>query len=174
VGIHVPALEELWAPGDAEPTFGLAIAWRLTESGRDDDPERWYPAKDKQELMSSLDIVAKTLVIADSWFLQFRTFSDVVEGFRKRTGLTEIPGLESHRELAALNYGLLLLLDGAKQEALKWLKFAATALSQPRYWDPKLGTITYVKLPGTRQIKPTKDDVLRVKVAEAAILKAES
>lgn len=173
VGIHVPGLNELWALDREGKSFGLLIAWRLSDAATEHGGERWYHAKNKEQLENNLKIVAATLVKADGWFHQFRSFSDVVEQFRIRSGLPSAPTGDL-RVVGALNYGLLLLLADAKEEAARWLRFAGELLSRPMYWNAKARTFSHAQVPGLKLMKPTKDDDLRRRVIDSALAKAEA
>jgi hypothetical protein len=120
-----------------------------------------------------LKIVAATLAKSDEWFLQFRSFSDVAEQFRIRSGLPSAP-TGTCNVVGVLNYGLLLLLAGDKQEAVRWLRFTGELLSRPRYWDAKARTFYHEQAPGLKLMMPTKDDERYRKLVDSALAKAES
>ena len=173
IGIHVPGLEDLWALDREERYFGLLIAWRLSDTASEHGGERWYHAKNKEQLEKNLKVVAVTLAKANGWFDQFRSFLDVVEQYRVRSGLPsaptgDLPGV------AVLNYGLLLLLAEAKQEAARWLCFAGEILARPLYWNAKTRTFSHEAAPGLKRMKPTKDDELRRRVIDSALARVES
>ncbi len=173
IGIHAPSFDSLWAMDGEKRHFGLLIAWRLFDAATEQDAERWYNAKNKDQLQISLRLVVAALAKADGWFHQFGSFPDVVEQYRVRNNLP----YEPHGDLwitAVMNYGLLLLLDDAKPQATQWLRFAGELLSRPNYWDPKARTFTHESGPGLKLVKPTKDDELRRRVLESALAKAES
>jgi hypothetical protein len=67
---------ELWALEREERNFGLLFAWRLSDAATEDGGERWYTAKNKEQLQNNINIVVSTLAKVDSWFQQFRSFSD--------------------------------------------------------------------------------------------------
>jgi len=173
VGIHVPGLDELWAPDREEKVFGLLMAWRLSDSATEHGGERWYHAKNKEQLENNLRIVASTLAKAEDWFHQFRSFAEVVEQYRIRTGLPSAPAADLW-VTGVLNYGLLLLLAEAKEQAAKWLRLAGELLARPDYWNVKTRTLTHEPGPGLKLMKPTKDDELRREVTELALAKVES
>lgn len=173
IGIHVPGLDDLWALDSEEKVFGLLIAWRLSEAANEHGCERWYHAKNKEQLESNMKVVAAELAKADEWFKQFRSFPDVVEQYRVRTGLPSAPAGDLWMT-GVLNYGLLLLLDEAKEQAIEWLRLASELLARPNYWNAKTRTFTHTPEPGLKLVKPTKDDELRRRVIESALAKAES
>lgn len=173
VGIHVPGLEELWALEREDRSFGLLIAWRLSDSATEDGGDRWYHAKNKEQLENTLKVIALTLARADGWFHQFRSFSDVVEQYRIRTGLPTAPAGDVW-VTGVLNYGLLLLLADRKQEAAQWLRFAGELLARPIYWNATARAFSHEPGPGLKPMKPTKDDELRRRVIDAALAKAGS
>lgn len=173
VGIHVPTLEELWSLDHAERSFGLLIAWRLSDIAPEYRGERWYHAKDKEQLESNLSLVAETLSKADSWFEQFRSFSDVVERYRLQAGLPESPFGDDRQVVDILNYSLLLMLDGAKQRAREWLILAMEILERPVYWNSSQGVFGHNGGPGFRLMKPSKDDELRKRVIQSALEKLQ-
>jgi hypothetical protein len=170
LGIHVPGLEDLWALDREERYFGLVIAWRLSDAATEHGGDQWYHAKNKAQLENSLKVVAATLARADTWFHQFRSFTDVVEQYRVRSGLPSIP-IGDLPGVGVLNYGLLLLLANAKEEAARWLRFAAELLARPRYWDAETRTFSDGPAPGRKLMKPTKDDELRQRVINSALAK---
>jgi len=156
-----------------ERNFGLLIAWRLSDAATEHGGDRWYHAKNKEQLQNNINVVATTLAKADSWFQQFRSFSDVVEQYRVRSGLPKAPTSDL-RGVGILNYGLLLLLENSNQEAIKWLRFAGELLARPMYWDAKARTFSYEQAPGLKLMKPTKDDELRRRVIDSALARLES
>jgi hypothetical protein len=173
IGIHVPGLDELWALDREEKVFGLLIAWRLSDAANEQGGERWYHAKNKEQLENNMMVVAATLAKADGWFQQFRSFADVVEQYRIRTRLPSAPA-DDLGVTGVLNYGLLLLLAEAKEQAVPWLRLAGELLARPSYWNAKARTFTHAPGPGLKLVKPTKDDELRRRVIESALAKAES
>jgi hypothetical protein len=173
VGINVPGLDELWALDRDEKIFGLLIAWRLSDAATEHGGERWYHAKNKEQLENNLKTVAATLAKADVWFQQFQSFTDVVEQYRMRTGLPNIPAGDLWAT-GVLNYGLLLLVADCKQEAARWLRFAGELFARPTYWNAKARTFSHEPGPGLKLMKPTKDDELRRRVIDSALEKAES
>ncbi len=173
IGINVPALYEYWSLDHSDRDFGLLIAWRLSDSGREDGVDSRYQAKNKEQLENSIGLVAIALTKADSWFHQFHSVSDVVESYRVREGLPNIPSAELN-SLRILNYGLLLLIDDSRDEAARWLHCAKTLESHPKYWNPKSRTFTRERLPGAKLMKPTEDDKLRVRVIDSALATIES
>jgi hypothetical protein len=173
LGIDVPALNGLWALDRKERYSGLLIAWRLSDEGTESGAERWYHAKNKDQLVINLRLVAATLARADRWFHQFRSFSDVLEQYRVRSGLPNVP-VGDLRVTCVLNFGLLLFLTGDKREAARWLRFARELLARPQYWDPRARTFSHEPAAGLKLIKPTKDDELRRRVIEAALARIES
>lgn len=173
VGIHVPGLDELWAVDREERIFGLLIAWRLSDVATEHGAERWYHAKNKEQLENNLKAVAATLTRAEEWFHQFGSYSDVVEQFRVRSGLPSDPTGDLP-VVGVLNYALLLLLADATEEAVRWLRFAGELLSRPMYWDAKTRTFSHEQAPGLKLMKPSKDDELRRRVIDAALAKVES
>jgi len=173
LGIHVPGLEDLWALDREERVFGLLIAWRLSEGATEHSGDRWYHAKNQEQLADSLKDVSATLAKNDEWFRQFRYFSDVVEQYRHRSGLPCDPSGDLPA-VGALNYGLLLLLADAKQDAARWLRFTRELLSRPMYWDAKARTFSHEPAIGRKLMKPSKDDELRRRVIDSALARAES
>ena len=173
IGIHVPGLDELWALDREEKVFRLLISWRLSDAANEHGGERWYHAKNKEQLENNMKVVAATLAKADEWFQQFRSFPDVVEQYRVRTGLPNAPANDLW-VTGVLNYGLLLLLAEAKEQAASWLRFAAELLGRPNYWNAKTRAFTHEPGPGLKLMKPTKEDELRRRVVAAALTKAES
>jgi hypothetical protein len=173
VGIHVPELQDFFASEDDRPCFGLLIAWRLSDSASDFQGERWYHAKDKQQLHANLEIVSATLKKADSWFRRFATFPDVIEQYRVNSRLPLRPAANLPL-MPVLNYGLLSLLNRADDQAREWLQLASAILSRPQYWDSTTRNICHEVGPGRKLIKPTKDDELRANVIEAALTRLES
>jgi len=167
LGVHVPGLEEFL--DRAQRVFGLLIAWRLSDAATEHAGDRWYHAKNKEQLQNNLNVIAATLVKADSWFQQFGSFSDVVEQYRVRSGLPTVPDADLRRDASVLNYGLLLLLDNAKQAAETWLRFAGELFARPMYWNAKTRTFSHEQAPGLRLMKPTKDDELRKRVIDSAL-----
>jgi hypothetical protein len=173
LGIHVPGVEDLWALDRKDRHFGLLIAWRLSEAATEHGAEQWYHAKNKEQLENNLKVVAATLAKADGWFHQFRSFSDVVEQYRVRSGLPSVP-VDDLRVVAVLNYGLLLLLADAKHDAAQWLRYAGELLARPMFWDAKTRTFGHKPAPGLKLMKPTKDDELRRQVIDSALARVES
>lgn len=173
IGINVPALYEYWSLDCSDRDFGLLIAWRLSDSAREDGAQRWYHAKNKEQLEKSMGLVAIALSKADSWFHQFQSFSDVVESYRVREGIPNTPSGELNA-VRVLNYGLLLLVDDSKDEAARWLHFAKELESRPQYWNSQSRTLTRERLPGSKLMKPTEDDKLRVRVIDFALARVES
>jgi len=171
IGIDVPALDEYWSLDRS--ALGLLIAWRLSDSAREDGAEHWYHAKNKEQLEKSIGRVAVALTKADSWFHQFQTLSDVVESYRVREGLPNAPSGELN-SVRVLNYGLLSLVDNSKDEAARWLHFAKELESRPQYWNPESRTFTREQLPGSKLMKPTDDDKLRVRVIDSVLARIES
>lgn len=170
IGIDVPALAEL---SELRRDLGLLIHWRRSDGANEHGAEKWYHAKDKEQLERNLTIVASLLHQADSWFQQFRAFSDVVEQYRVRSGLPKIPSTDL-RLLTTLNYGLLLLLDGAKQEAARWLHVAKELVHKPMYWDAKQRTISFQPSAGAKEMKPSEDSERQKRVVVAALARLES
>jgi hypothetical protein len=173
LGIHVPDHEEIWALDRVNRVFGLLIAWRLSDVGTEHGGDRWYHAKNKEQLQNNMSLVAASLAKADSWFQQFSSFSDVVEQYRVRSGLPRVP-MGELRFVCVLNYGILLFLDNAKQEAASWLRFAGDLHARPKYWDAKARTFSHEQAPGLKLMKPTKDDELYRRVIESTLAKLES
>jgi hypothetical protein len=173
VGIHVPTLDELWMADPVKRSFGLLIAWRLSDSATEHGGERWYHAKDRQQLQQSIETVAATLAMADSWFKQFQSFTGVVEQYRTRSNLPRTPAGDLPL-VNALNYGLLLLLADARQESSRWLMFVSDLLARPMYWDAKTRTFSYDPANGRTRMKPTKDDDLRQRVIDSALARLRS
>src|SRR5262245_17582543 len=173
IGIHVSGLEDLWALDREDRVFGLLIAWRLSDAGTEHGGERWYHAKNKEQLESNLKLVTAMLAKANVWFHAFRSFRDVVEQYRIRTGLPNAPAGDLW-VTGVLNYGLLLLLANYKQEAARWLRFASELLARPTYWNATARTFSHEPGPGLKLMKPTKDDELRRRVVDSALAKAES
>ena len=171
IGLNVPAIDNYWSLDRSH--LGLLIAWRLSDSAKEDGAERWFNAKNKEQLENSIGLVAVGLTKADSWFHQFQSLSDVVESYRVREGLPKAPSGELN-SLRLLNYGLLLLADSSKGEAANWLQLAKELESRPQYWNPESRTFTREHLPGSKLIKPTEDDKLRVRVIESALAGIES
>jgi hypothetical protein len=81
--------------------------------------------------------------------------------------------MDADREVCVLNYGLLLLLANAKQEARDGLDLLR-ALARPVYWDEKARIFRREPAPGLKLMKPTKDDELRRRVIDSALGRAES
>lgn len=173
VGIHVPKLQDYFASENDRPYFGLLIAWRLSDSAPDFQGERWFHAKDKQQLHANLEIVSETLKRADSWFRRFTSFSDVVELYRVQSRLPVSPSPDLPL-ITVLNFGLLSLLNGDNDQAREWLCLAAAIQSTPQYWDSTTRRISREAGPGRKLMKPNKDDQLRQKVIETALLRLES
>jgi hypothetical protein len=113
------------------------------------------------------------LAEAESWFARFGRFADVVEEYRDRSSLPSEPAGDLP-EVATLNYGLLLHLDGRSQEAAWWLRYTSVLLARPVYYDSKAKTLGHDPTPGARLMKPSKDDELRKRVVESALAKLES
>jgi len=172
IGINVPGLEEVWALNPPRG-HGLLIAWRLSDAATEDGGERWYRARNKEQLENNLRIVAETLARADCWFQQFQTFSDVVEQYRVRSGLPTVPtgGLQG---VSVTNYGILLLLAGDKQHAATWLQFARELAARPMYWDPRARRFSYQRAPGLRLVKPSKDSELHQRAIATAFSRLET
>jgi hypothetical protein len=173
IGIHVPGLEDLWALDREERVFGLLISWRLSDAATEQGGERWYHAKNKEQLENNLRLIAATLAKADLWFHNFQSFMDVVDQYRIRTGLPNAPAGDLW-VTGVLNYGLLLLVADRKQEAARWLRFAGELLARPTYWNAKAREFSHQAGPGLKLMKPTKDDELRRRVIDSALAKAES
>jgi hypothetical protein len=173
VGIHVPDLDTYWPPPSAKPTFGLLIAWRLSDSPPDYQGERWYHAKDKEQLARNLQLIAGYLTHADIWFTRFSTFSDVIEAYRIQSRLPETPHVDLQL-VTVLNYAILLAINSEKQKSLAWFRYAATIHARPTYWNAKTGAIGFEASADTVKMKKTKDDEVRRHVIENSILRLES
>jgi hypothetical protein len=172
MGIHVPRLEEFWALDPPATVFGLLIGWRLNEQAAEHGGDMWYHAKNTLQLENALNRVADLLAKAEPWFEQFRSFKDVVEQFRLRSGLPTASVSTLHSGVlncSVLNYGLLLMLDNDRERACDWLLFAKDCLARPIYRHSETRTFTYEKLAGSKIVKPTKDHELRKRVVEAAL-----
>jgi hypothetical protein len=170
IGVDVPGLNELYELDRDQRHFGLLIAWRLSDGASEHGGERWYHAKNKEQLENNLRVVAATLAKANGWFGQFRSFLDVVEQYHLRSGLPSAPTGDPG-VIKALNYGLLLNLAERKQEAARWLRFTGELLARPMYWDAKTRMFSHVQAPGLKLIKPTKDDELRRRVIDSVLAK---
>jgi hypothetical protein len=170
LGIAVPAFDEFW--GDPERR-GLIICWRLNDAADPHGGDKWYHARYKQYLHNSLKLVATTLTKAEPWFDQFQTFSDVVERYRLSQGLPEAPDASAH-ETWVLNYGLVLLLDGAKEKALQWLTLAKQLLDRPRYWHSKKREFGYSEGPGWKLMKSAETDRKMKAIVESALARLGS
>jgi hypothetical protein len=169
IGIDVPALNEFYD----DRNFGLLIGWRLSDAATEHGGERWYRAKDSVQLQNNLKLVADALAKAEPWFHQFDSFSNVVEQYRVRSGLPEVPAGDL-RVVCALNYGLLLLLDHERAKAAQWLRFARDLLARPIYWNQKTKEFSHQQLPGLKLMKRSKDDELRTRAIETALSRLES
>lgn len=155
LGIHVPMLATLW---QSSPTFGVIVGGRLSEKGVGND--RWLPAENKAELVSSLSMFASFLSTAMPWFEQFRDVSDIASFYKAESGLgeqpTSHPDVSNH--LAWANYGMLLVIAGNKAEASPWLYAALESMSKPTYLTREK-KIVFEKIEGARLIKKSAEAI---------------
>ncbi|MGH8445114.1 MAG: hypothetical protein ACREVL_07600 [Solimonas sp.] len=156
MGIHVPALRERWLKAD-DGVHGLSIAFRLSADGADQG-DAWLPAANRSELERSLATLVSWLPLAEPWFRQFRSLSDVARIYRERSNLVAPGGNEHHLRIMAASYGFLLAEAGDSTEARLWLQEAARLMSLPVYDLPD-GGMAHEKLKGARLQKPSADGV---------------
>lgn len=164
MGIAVPALDKRWLAEESHT--GLLIAFRLSERGADGG-DRWLPAADKAELTQSLEHVASWLPLAEPWFAQLKSLSDVARVYRDRNNLPR-PGKDDwFMQLIAANYGFLLAEAGEYAEAKIWLREAEHLMALPVYHAP--GGMHHTKVKGARLQKPSEDEIRQLQAVRASL-----
>lgn len=164
IGIHIPALDDLWMTAPDERSFGLSIWGRLGQDGVSSGD--WYSAANKTELEASIQQIESYLQLADAWFRKFKSLSDIAKEYKTRSDLTHINEDEHLSTIAFVNYGFLLLLADNLGEARKWLEIARAQCQ----FVVMQNVLNFKKRkPGKEALYYHELDLKRLKAVEAAL-----
>ena len=167
MGIHVPAQARRWLDPEQSAPNSFSIEFRLSERGADQG-DAWLPAADKTELLASFDRLVSWLPLAEPWFEQLSSLSDVAAVYRSRTHLTTLGENGWHLQLMAANYGFLLAEAGELDQARQWLAESERLMSLPVY-HLKTGGMVHEKVKGARLAKPDADEQRQLQAVRASL-----
>ncbi len=167
VGIHVPALDDLWMNEPADRSLGLSIWGRLSPDGVDGG-DSWFAAANKSELQASILQVEALLPLADAWFEKFTSMADIANHYESRTDLSHVKEDEHLSTLGIINYGFLLLLAGNGDEAKKFLEIGR---AQCQFVVTQNAIQSQKRKPGKETLLYHEQDLRRLRAVENAIAK---